>query len=266
MRRITKAWNRAAMLVAAASMAAACGPGGERCVGDCPNVAGVYTLQTSNVSGQCGFAPLLPGPSIELKQSEDGSQVTATLIDPVNQLEVQLAGDLLVAPDRRDRATFSMVARFPRQASMMNPAVIDLSLTLVGNVLLTDAGRVLTVTLTNTSFLPQQGGGAAVATGAGVGATGGGTTAGGAAPPLTGGGAAVTTDFTGAGAGAGGTGTIGGGFGGAGGQTTGTAGGTAGFNTNTNRQAGIGAATAGAGGGLDFCSVNVGFTARAAAQ
>lgn len=144
---------RTSAMVLALYGASACGPQGAPCVGDaCPQVAGTYALQSSSVVGTCAFVPLLPGPSLELEQSEDGSRLLATFIDPVNRIEVTLSGDLLVSDESPDTATFVMNSRFPRLLRSGSPATVDMHVTFSGAIELGEQRR-LTATLSNTGFM-----------------------------------------------------------------------------------------------------------------
>lgn len=143
-------------LAVVVSLLSACGPAPTECGADCGNVAGIYAVETTSVSGTCSFVPYQVLPTIELTQSAEG-QATTEVLDPVNQVPVSLAGPLY-APSADDQvgtiASFSMYTQTARQATRDDPAMLNLRVIFAGSVAsddTRDGGRVLSGTLNTTA-------------------------------------------------------------------------------------------------------------------
>ncbi|MBI3182212.1 MAG: hypothetical protein HYZ28_08715 [Myxococcales bacterium] len=111
---------------------AACG-GRAPCSSDCPDISGVYAVNTVAVSGRCEFPPYQVGPSLTLVQSDAGRRVAAQVIDPVNLLDVALVGDVF-APRPGDAA--GLVGFFSAQAQVgrLNDPGLTIDVRLTGSV------------------------------------------------------------------------------------------------------------------------------------
>jgi len=124
---------------------AACGDDVAECTpGNCPNLAGVYNISFTQITGQCPYQlPLLP-PALTLEQSPDGTRVSARLIDPVYQLEQDIAGEVLVLEDNDDPefvGSFQAFTRTVRPAATGSRRLVTLELFLTATVTLEDDER-----------------------------------------------------------------------------------------------------------------------------
>lgn len=136
-----------------AALWSGCG-GAERCEGDCPAIGGVYQIDVASPTAACEFTPWLIGPSLELVQSEDGGGVSTTLIDPVNQLPVQLSGDVL-SSDEPGIAVFDLRAQTNRQPTQRSTNVATFQLLMSGSVSFNEDPARLTATMTMTQLFPN---------------------------------------------------------------------------------------------------------------
>lgn len=103
------------------------------CVEGCPRVGGTYQLTQVVPAQECGFEPYLFPPVLELAQSPDGTGVDTQLIDPVNQLQVPISGEVLEEEDSRVGG-FRMRARVTRQRSGEDTSLVNLDVRLTGSV------------------------------------------------------------------------------------------------------------------------------------
>ncbi|MHB8875520.1 MAG: hypothetical protein ACYC8T_17690, partial [Myxococcaceae bacterium] len=104
----------------------------------------------------CSFEPYLLGSSLVIDQSEDTSTLSASIIDPVNQLILPLTGYLVVPPDGAV-AILSLRAQTTRQATHLSQAVL-LEVDLHATVFDADDHRRLDGDLTTTNLPLPDGG------------------------------------------------------------------------------------------------------------
>jgi hypothetical protein len=160
MRRRSPALRHAVRLVSAAALTLVltrCGPPPEVCTANCPNVAGFFTVDTSQASGQCDFMPLIITGSVTIQQSADTTSVAASVRDTVSQDQIPLSGEVY-RPGERDPAdtvgSFSMLGQFVRPAFEDDPRLVTLRLVLSGSVSEDGDQRVLNGSLTTTDITP----------------------------------------------------------------------------------------------------------------
>ncbi|MBX5483086.1 MAG: hypothetical protein IRZ16_14770 [Myxococcaceae bacterium] len=126
----------------------------EICERDCPRVGGIFQVDSSTMTQSCAFEPWLFGPTIELVQSEDTAGVRTSVIDPVNQLPVTLAGQV-IRPDDPKIAGFQMRTETSRQATRNDPTVGRFELIFNGSVSHEEDRAQLNATLTMTELVTQ---------------------------------------------------------------------------------------------------------------
>lgn len=114
---------------------AATGCGTSRlCDGTCPLIGDTFAIQATTLSGACDFTPPILPPSVTLIQSSDRQRVSFGLVDPANQVPITLTAEVRV-PDRGAAiATFEVVQRSLRQASLRSDKLLDLQLSLTGAI------------------------------------------------------------------------------------------------------------------------------------
>ncbi|HEY3447171.1 MAG TPA: hypothetical protein VGK67_12440 [Myxococcales bacterium] len=122
----------------------------QTCDGSCPNVADDYAVQSSTLSGDCGFTPWLVPPTVTLAQEAKAGRVTIELIDPVNQVPVRLAADLFVPGPDEDTDAVAVLRGFQRavrQAVSSQGGLEELQLFFSGSVSESGGWRTLQLTL-----------------------------------------------------------------------------------------------------------------------
>ncbi|MBI5547095.1 MAG: hypothetical protein HY901_24710 [Deltaproteobacteria bacterium] len=117
------------------------------CDGACPAVGDTYEVQDTLLSGDCGFVPWLVPPTLVLAQEAGSERVTLRVIDPVNQVAVDLAVTLRVPEDGESLATFHGFQRTLRQASSQGE-LLELQIQLSGSISDDDGRRRLVATMT----------------------------------------------------------------------------------------------------------------------
>jgi hypothetical protein len=78
---------------------AGCGPETDECKTDCPPIADTYRILSSTVTGTCSFAAILLPPTLDIRQSADRSTALATVLDPANNLPIEIAARIFVPED-----------------------------------------------------------------------------------------------------------------------------------------------------------------------
>ena len=148
---------RGVMVVAGVCALAGCSDA-EVCDGDCPRVGGIFQIEATSPAQGCEFTPWLIGPTLEVRQEPGASSVLAELIDPVNQIPVQLAGDVL-RPEDPGVGVFQMEGQTNRQTTDDSKAISTFQLLLRGSVTQNETPPRLSATLTTTEIPPSGSGG-----------------------------------------------------------------------------------------------------------
>ena len=153
--------NRAAARTAAALalVASGCDTSQTPCSQTCPDISGVYSIEETTPTGDCGFSPYLLAPSVRISQSHQGRQVTMQLIDPTTQLEVPLSGDVYgPGPGTPELlGSFRVDSRTTRLARRDSDQLVTLTVTAAGSVSLVGGRRLLSATLTTTDAMSTTG-------------------------------------------------------------------------------------------------------------
>jgi hypothetical protein len=141
-----------------ALVASGCDTSQGPCSQNCPNIAGVYSIDNTVPTGECGFSPYLLAPSVEIQQGSQGRKMSFRVIDPTTQLEVPLSGDVY-APDKGGGliGSFRITSRTTRLASRTSEQLVTLDVTATGSVSLVEDRRVLSATLNTTDATSGRG-------------------------------------------------------------------------------------------------------------
>lgn len=152
--------NRASALSAASAVllaltASGCDTSQTPCNQSCPDISGVFSIEETTPTGNCGFSPYLLTPSVRIEQSRQGRQATLHLIDPTTELEVPLSGDVY-GPGPGDSnllGSFRIDSRTTRLARRDSTELVTLTVSAAGTVSLVGGRRLLAATLTTTDAM-----------------------------------------------------------------------------------------------------------------
>ncbi|ATB34629.1 hypothetical protein CYFUS_000036 [Cystobacter fuscus] len=146
-------------VVLLALVASGCDTSQAPCRETCPDISGVYSIESTTPAGECGFSPYLLPPSVRLEQTRDGRGVLFHVIDPTTQIEVPLSGDVY-APESGEEGllgSFRIDSRTTRLARSGSDQLVTLDVTVMGSVSQVEDRRVLTATVNTTDAASNQG-------------------------------------------------------------------------------------------------------------
>lgn len=131
----------------------------------CPEIAGVYEIESSHGSGECDFQPLLLTGSFELEQSADNSEVFLYLRDSITNEPLELNGEVYAPIDRDPPdalANLSMSTQVVRPALPDSPHIMTARITMSGLVKGSQAARTIDGVLRTSDASPGEGPGCQV--------------------------------------------------------------------------------------------------------
>ncbi|WP_143177856.1 hypothetical protein [Cystobacter ferrugineus] len=147
-------------VVLLALVASGCDTSQTPCSGSCPDISGVYSIETLTPAGECGFSPYLLAPSVQIEQTREGRKVVFHVIDPTTQLEVPLSGDVYgPAPGEGVGllGSFRIDSRTTRLARSGSDQLVTLDVVVTGSVSQAGDRRVLTATMNTTDAMSGEG-------------------------------------------------------------------------------------------------------------
>ncbi|HEX8536711.1 MAG TPA: hypothetical protein VF664_04555 [Cystobacter sp.] len=147
-------------VVLLALVASGCDTSQAPCSGNCPDISGVYSIESTTPAGDCGFSPYLLPPSVRVEQTREGRGVLFHVIDPTTQLVVPLSGDVYAPAPGEDEGllgSFRIDSRTTRLAHSGGDQLVTLDVAVMGSVSLVEDRRVLTATLNTTDAQSGQG-------------------------------------------------------------------------------------------------------------
>lgn len=145
-------------VVLLALVASGCDTSQAPCSETCPDISGVYSIQNTTPTGECGFSPYLLPPSVRLEPTREGRGVLFHVIDPTTQLEVPLSGDVYTPGEGEGLlGSFRIHGRTTRLARSGGDELVTLDVTVMGSVSQVEERRVLTATVNTTDARSGQG-------------------------------------------------------------------------------------------------------------